>query len=378
MAARRVGILGVAVTPFDAHGDVEVEELGRRAVVAAMRDAGVDREQIGAAFVAHLYQGEVLGQRILRGLGFPRYLTITNIENACAGGSTAVREAFQAVGSGQYDLALAVGAEKMGRGQVSFVTKSLGQALGANAPAGYALVGRRHMHEFGTPAEAFARIAVKNRYHGSLNPNARFRNSVSLEEVLESRMIADPITLLQCCRNGSGAAAVVVGTEPAAAARGGPKVWIEASALASVITDGQQHDVTEFGATRIAAGDACEAAGIDPADLDVVEVHDAFTVGELLHCEGLGLCAKGDGARLVADGDTRLGGRVPVNTSGGMLAKSHPLGATGVAQICELVWQLRGEAGKRQVENARLALAHSQGGAGEGSLATCVTMLSRG
>ena len=136
--------------------------------------------------------------------------------------------------------------------------------------------------------------------------------------------------------------------------------------------------MTEFGATRIAAGAACETAGIDPADLDVVEVHDAFTVGELLHCEGLGLCAKGDGARLVADGDTRLGGRVPVNTSGGMLAKSHPLGATGVAQICELVWQLRGEAGKRQVENARLALAHSQGGADEGSLATCVTMLSRG
>ena len=355
-----------------------VEELGRRAVVAAMRDAGVDREKIDAAFVAHLYQGEVLGQRILRSLNFPHNLPITNIENACAGGSTAVREAFQAVVDGRFDLALAIGAEKMGRGQVSFVTRSLGQALGANAPTGYALVGRRHMHEFGTPPEAFAGIAVKNRFHGSLNPHARFRDPVTLAEVRDSRMIADPLTLLQCCRNGSGAAAVVIGSERKAAGRDGPRVWIEASALASAISDGQPHDVTDFGATPAAAAEAYEAAAVDPADLDAVELHDAFTVGELLHCEGLGLCAKGDGARLVADGDTRLGGRIPVNASGGMLSKSHPLGATGVAQICELAWQLRGEAGKRQVENARLALAHSQGGAGEGSLATCVTVLSRG
>ena len=375
---RRAAVLGVGATPFDAHEAVPIEVLGRRAVVAAMRDAGVARERIGAAFVAHLYQGEVLGQRILRGLDFPRNLPVTNIENACAGGSTAVRAAFEAVVEGRCDLALAVGAEKMGRGQVSFVTRSLGQALGANAPAGYALAGRRHMHEFGTSAEAFAGIAVKNRFHGSLNPHARFHDPVTLEEVLASRTIADPLTLLQCCRNGSGAAAVVVGSEREAAAQGGVRVWIEAAALASAMSDGELGDITDFGATRVAAAEAYEGAAVDPADLDAVELHDAFTIGELLHYEGLGLCAKGDGARLVADGDTRLGGRVPVNASGGMLAKSHPLGATGVVQICELAWQLRGEAGKRQVEGARLALAHSQGGAGEGSLATCVTVLSRG
>ncbi len=377
MRLRRAGVVGVGMTPFGDYQDVAVEEIARRAVVEAMRDAGVDRRDIRAAYVAHLYQGEVLGQRILRGLRFPE-IPVTNLENACAGGSTAVREAWLSVATEEHDLVLVIGVEKMSRGLVSFVSTDMELALGNTAPAQYALAARRHMFEYGTPVEAFARVAVKNRFHGSLNPLARFRETVSLEQVLASRPIAEPITLLQCCRNGSGAAALVIGSASWCERRGGPKVWIEASALASWMADKARRDLTSFGATAAAAHAAYEAAGLGPGDVDVVELHDAFTTGELMHCEGLGLCPKGEGARLVASGATTLGGRVPVNVSGGLLAKSHPLGATGVAQVVELAWQLRGTAGRRQVEGARIALAHSQGGTGLEAGATCVTILSRG
>lgn len=374
---RKVGILGVGLVPFDKYEDVPVEEIARPAVIAALKDAGLTRNDVNAAFVSHLYQGEVLGQRILRGLRFPE-ITITNIENACAGGSSAVREGWLSVANGEHDVVLVIGAEKMGRGLINFVGADVELTLGNTAPAQYALAARRHMHEFGTGPETFARISVKSRHHASLNPNARFRDTVNLEEVMASRPIADPITLLQCCRNGSGAAAVVLAAEPLCAVRTGAKVWIESSALASWMADKEQRDLTSFGATKVAADAAYEAAGIGPEDIDLVELHDAFTTGELLHYEGLGLCAKGQGEKLVADGDTTLGGKVPVNVSGGLLSKSHPLGATGVAQFCELAWQLRGQAEGRQVEGARTALAHSQGGTGLEAGATCVTILGRG
>ena len=374
---RRVGILGVGIVPFDKYEDTLVEDIARPAVIAAMKDSGLGRGDIEAAFVSHLYQGEVLGQRILRGLRFPE-ITVTNIENACAGGSSAVREAWLSIATGEHDTALVVGAEKMGRGLISFVSADVELALGNTAPAQYALAARRHMHEYGSTAEDFARIGVKSRFHASLNPNARFRETVTLDEVLASRPIADPITLYQCCRNGSGAAALVLAAEAQCERRSGPKVWIETSALASVMADKEQRDLTSFGATRAAAGQAYEDAGIGPGDIDIVELHDAFTTGEFLHYEGLGLCPKGGAGELVSNGETTLGGRVPVNVSGGLLSKSHPLGATGVAQFCELVWQLRGEAEGRQVEAPKTALAHSQGGTGLEAGATCVTILSRG
>jgi benzoylsuccinyl-CoA thiolase BbsB subunit len=377
MKMRRAGIMGVGLTLFDKYEEVSIEEFARWAVVDAIHDSGIRREDVQAAYVAHLYQGEVLGQRILRGLLFPE-VAVTNIENACAGGSSAVREAWLAVATEQADVALAIGAERMSRGLISFVSADAELALGNIAPAQYALAARRHMHEFGTPAEAFARIAVKSRFHASRNPNARFRDRITEEEVMKSRPIADPITLLECCRNGSGAACVVIASEAWCKRRAGPKVWIEASGLSSWMADKNQRDLTDFGATRRAAAAAYETAGIGPENIDVVELHDAFAPGELLHYEGLGLCTKGEGARLAMDGETMLGGRVPVNVSGGLLSKSHPLGATGVAQFCELVWQLRGDADGRQVEGAKVALAHSQGGTGLEAGATCVTLLTRG
>lgn len=377
MKLRRVGIMGVGMTPFDKHDGVLIATLVQRAVATALADAGIRLGDAQAVFAAHLYQGEVFGQRMLRGLRAPE-VQIVNVENACAGGSTAMRQAWLSVGIEEYDVALVIGAEKMDRGLINFVGADLELTLGNTAPAQYALCGQRHMHEFGTTPEDFARVAVKSRKHGALNPNARLREEVTLEQVLASRPIADPLTLLQCCRNGSGAAAVVVASETWCNRRGGPKVWIEGSGLRSWMGDANWRDLTSFGATAPAARVAYEMSGIDPADVDVVELHDAFSVGELLHYEGLQLCAKGEGSRLVREGATALGGRVPVNVSGGLLSKSHPVGATGVAQFAELVWQLRGEANGRQVENARLALAHSQGGTGLEAGATCVTLLARG
>lgn len=377
MDLRRVGIVGVGLTPFDKHEGTTVESLVHRAVLDALGDAGVGLADLDAAFAAHLYQGEVFGQRILKGLRPPQ-IPIINVENACAGGSTAIREAWLSVGHGEHDLVLVIGAEKMDRGLINFVGADLELTLGNTAPAQYALCGQRHMHEFGTRPEDFARVAVKNRRHGARNPNARFRDEVTLDEVLASRPIAEPLTLLQCCRNGSGAAAVVVGAEAWCNRRGGARVWIEGSGVRSWMGDANPRPLTGFGATAPAAAAAYEASGIGPEDVDVVELHDAFSVGELLHYEGLGLCPKGEGARLARDGDTELGGRVPVNVSGGLISKSHPVGATGVAQFAELTWQLRGEADGRQVEGARVGLAHSQGGTGLEAGATCVTLLSRG
>jgi acetyl-CoA acetyltransferase len=377
MKLRRAAILGVGLTPFDKHEGVSVETLAQRAILAALADAGVALAEVQAVFAAHLYQGEVLGQRVLRGLRAPQ-VAIVNVENACAGGSTAFRQAWLSVGIEEHDLVLVVGVEKMDRGLINFVGADMELSLGNTAPAQYALCGQRHMFEFGSTAEDFARVAVKSRRHGALNPNARFREEVTLEEVMASRSIAEPMTLLQCCRNGSGAAAVVIGAEAYCNRRSGSKVWIEGSGLRAWMGDANPRDLTSFGATGPAAHAAYEQAGIGPEDVDVIELHDAFTAGEFLHYEGLGLCPKGGAARLVRDGTTALGGRVPVNVSGGLLSKTHPVGATGVAQFAELVWQLRGEAEGRQVEGARVALAHSQGGTGLEAGATCVTILTRG
>ena len=210
-----------------------------------------------------------------------------------------------------------------------------------------------------------------------MNPNALYRDPITREEVLASRAIAEPLTLLECCRNGSGAAALVIASENMVKRTGAHPIWLLGSGLASWMFDNTPQDLTNFGATRAAAKAAYAEAQIEAKDLDVVELHDAFTAGELLHYEGLGLCEKGEGGRLALDGDSAFGGRIPVNMSGGLLCKTHPLGATGVAQICEIVWQLRGQAEGRQVENARIGLAHSQGGTGLEAGATCVTVLGR-
>lgn len=374
---RSVYVGGTGATPFAAHDDLTLEQLGARAVAAALRDAGLDRNDVQCIYVGHMSQGEVAGQRILKEMGFPE-IPVTNIENACASGSSAFREAWINVGAGMCDVALVLGIEKLAtKGLIAMKSQTFEERVGHIMPGSYALAGERHMAEYGTTVEDLARIAVKNRTNGAANSKAMYRKPCTVEEVLGSRKIAGPLTLLQCCGTASGAAAVVLVGGKAARGAGARKARVRACALSSKMQWGEPEDLTIFMPTHRAAKSAYEYAGIGPEDVDVVELHDAFTVGELLHYEGLMLCPRGEGANLIRSGATDLGGRIPVNPSGGLLARGHPVGATGVVQIAELVSQLRGNAEHHQIPNPTVALAQSQGGTGAGAGAAAVTILSR-
>jgi acetyl-CoA acetyltransferase len=245
--------------------------------------------------------------------------------------------------------------------------------LGMVAPAGFALRAMRHMVEFGTTVEQLAQVAVKNRRHAKDNPVAQFREPVTVEEVLESPMIVDPLTRLQCCPIADGAAAVVLAS--GRCARGMErKVRTDAAVLCTGGYENPQ-ELVRWETDFRTCGQAYEEAGIGPKDLDVVECHDAFTISEILHCEALGLCDTGEGGRFVEEGHTSLGGRVPVNPSGGLLSRGHPVGATGVAQIVEVVTQLRNEAGTRQIEKARVGLAQCMGGDKAGDTKSCTVCI---
>lgn len=373
---RPVFIAGVGATPFANHWELKLEQLAATAIAAALSDAGVDRNSVEYAYVGHMSQGEVVGQRVLKEMEFPE-IPVINVENACAGGGTAFREAWIAVGAGIADLVLVLGIEKLAqKGLLRLQTVSIEDRMGQVMPGSYALAGQRHMAEYGTTREELAWIAAKNRTNGARNPRAMFRKSCTVAEVLESRAIVDPLTLLQCCAPASGAAAVVLASRSMAKRLGKSKVMVRSSGLASRMNRGVAEDLTIFGATARAARQAYEWAGIGPADVSVVELHDAFSIGELLHYEGLELCARGESRRLVSEQATAVGGRVPVNPSGGLLARGHPVGATGVVQLVELALQLRGEAGATQVDKPRVALAQCQGGTGAGAGAAVVSLMS--
>lgn len=373
---RNVYVGGIGATEFGAHENTSLEQLGARAVADALRDAGLDRNGIDAVYVGHMSQGEVAGQRILKDMAFPE-VPVTNIENACASGSSAFREAWIAVGAGMADAVLVIGIEKLAsKGLLALKTQTFEERVGHIMPGSYALAGERHMAEHGSRIEDFAWIAAKNRNNGVANPKAMFRKACTVEEVIASRKIAGPLTLLQCCGTASGAAAVVLVGGKAARSAARKTARVRACALSSKMQWGEPEDLSIFMPTHRAAKAAYEYAGIDPGDVDVVELHDAFTVGELLHYEGLMLCPRGGGADLVRSGATAVGGRIPVNPSGGLLSRGHPVGATGVMQLVELVHQLRGTAPHHQVPGAKVAVAQSQGGTGAGAGAAAVTILS--
>jgi len=226
------------------------------------------------------------------------------------------------------------------------------------------------MEQYGTTREQLAKVSVKNHFNGTLNPYAQFQKQFTLEEVLNSPMVADPLTLYSCCPNSDGAAALILCSKKKAQKMNARPVRIAASILTSG-TYNNQRDITGWEIEKRAAGRAYEMASLGPKDIDLVEVHDAFTISEIIHYEDLGLCAPGEGGPLIGEGATELGGRIPVNPSGGLLAKGHPVGASGVAQVVEIVWQLRGEAGKRQVKNPRVGLAQIMGGYKEGDTRAC-------
>jgi len=398
-ADEQVVIAGVGMTKFGKFHDRGLKSLAGEAVGDALKDAGLEPSDVQLAVVGNAVAGLITGQECIRGQVVLREagiggIPIFNVENACASGSSAFHLAWSQVMSGRVDVALALGVEKLTHPDkaVSFqafssavdveLVMQLMEALkaapkqasdgGKTAGGGdggggggksmfmdiYAAIIRGHMAQYGTTQETIAKVAVKSHHHGSLNPRAQYQDEVTVEEVLASREVAYPLTLLMCSPIGDGAAAALIVSPEYAKKKGldGPKV------AASIIVSGNLPDSGNELAEPRAAKLAYEMAGLGPVDIDVAEVHDATAAAEILAYEDLGFCARGEGGKLVEDGITTLGGRLPVNTSGGLVSKGHPVGATGIAQLCEVSWQLRGEAGARQVDGARVGLAQNGGG----------------
>lgn len=392
---RDVCVIGVGAHAAGQFPDRTLKDLGREAVWHALRDAGVGPRDVQVAYVGNSLAGLLTGQEGIRGqvvlndaglTGLP----VINVENACASGATAFRGAWLEVAAGVADMALAVGVEKMFVGDLSRSVSALAadselelSRMGMQFTATYAVHPKINlkgkMKEYGWTPRDFARVAVKNSRHGALNPYALHRRPLTEDEVLGSRMIADPLTLYMCSSIADGAAAAVLcPADRAGRYSDRTPVSVAACALRSGAYRLPDDDAPD--SVTLTARQAYEAAGIGPEDVDLAEVHDAMAPAELLLYERLGFCRPGEGPRLVDDGTTTLTGRRPVNPSGGLVARGHPVGATGLLQIAELVWQLRGEAGERQVaRRPKVALAQNQGGLllGMDSAAYTVTILRR-
>jgi acetyl-CoA C-acetyltransferase/acetyl-CoA acyltransferase len=370
---RRVAVIGVGVTNFGKHDRTSAELFAE-----AARDALTDAEMSPAAVQA-LYYGNVVGgeteKQLHTGpqaasvLGIPTVPT-TRFETACASSHAAFRHAVMEIAAGISDVVLVGGAERVLNVPTADSTEYFAyasdatweQPLGLTFPGVFALIARAHMAKYGTTEAQMAAVAVKNHRHGVHNPKAQFRKEITVEQVLKSAYVADPLKLYDCCPFTDGGAAVVLVAEEIARQR--PRaVWVLASAAASdsmLMSD--KRDLARVPATERAAAAAYRQAGLGPTDVDVVELHDCFTIAEIVATEGLGLFEPGAGGVAAEKGWTSVGGKIPVNPSGGLKAKGHPIGATGAAQIAEIVTQLRGEAGPRQVEGARTGLAHTLGG----------------
>ncbi|GJH04690.1 thiolase family protein [Paraburkholderia terrae] len=388
---RKVVIGGVGMTSFGKFLERNLKSLAEESVSLALKDARVSVDEVDRVFFGNAAAGVVTGQEMIRAQSSLRNTGLDgkpmfNVENACASGSSALNLAWLSVASGQSETALVVGVEKLTHEDkaISFGAFAKAVDLEEPLPEGvttgtgslfmdlYAAKARKWMEKTGAQASDFARVVVKSRRAGSLNPHAQFRNETSVEEVLASRMVSDPLTLFMCSSIGDGGAAVFICSEQFAAKRDIRPVYIRASSIVSAKADGSG----ELVAVR-AANAAYEQAGIGPSDVHVVELHDASAPAELIHYENLGLCAPGDAPKLIRSGDTDIGGRISVNPSGGLLSRGHPVGATGVAQIVELTQHLRGQAGARQRPGAKVALAENNGGqlAGDSAVAL-VTILS--
>ena len=398
-------VAGVGMTRFTKHPDKGLKELGREAIEKAVADAGLTLADLQAAYVGNCAAGLVTGQESVRGqvilhpMGVGK-IPIVNVENACASGSTALLQACVMVSTGLCDIVLALGVEKLthpdkmrsfaafaGAMDIDELNDMLAdlakQSSGEEGGAGqnrsmfmdvYAMAARAHMERYGTKKEHFAMVAAKNSFHGSMNPRAQFRDVMTVEQVLADRLIVEPLTRSMCSPIGDGAAAAVVVSARKARELGIAK---PVRVVTSVMHSGWNRRDDEPDTVELCAREAYEEAGIGPRDVSVIELHDASAPAEIMNYEALGLCAKGEGGRLVESGATRLGGRIPVNTSGGLLRKGHPVGATGVAQIVELTEQLQGRAGERQVQGARIWLAQNGGGKkGNDAAAMLVTILS--
>ncbi len=362
-----VCVVGIDMIKFMKAGTgPAVEALGAQAALMALDDCGLTIQDMEALYCGNLGQANAMvGQRVLQQIG-QTGIPVVNCANACATGATAFREAWMAIKAGVYDLVLAVGVEKMGAGLLGGGGGAKGipkeGLLGSmTMPAVFAEAGQEHARKYGTTFEQFAKVSVKNHHHSTMNPKAMYQIETPLETVMGAEMIAYPNTKLMCSVNVDGSAAAVLASEKKAKELGLMKraVRVRASVLTS--DPWQERDLVMPDVntcTRIAAKKAYEMAGVGPEDLNLVELHDCFATAEILHYENLMLCGEGEAGHMIDTGEVAHGGRIPVNLSGGLLSKGHPLGATGIANIYEISTHLRGEAGKRQVPNARLGLTH--------------------
>ena len=389
-----VVVAGTGMTRFGKYLDRGVRSLAEEAVTEALKDAGLEPKDVQTAYFANAVSGLMTGQEMIRGQAALRYtgllgIPIFNVENACASAASAFHLAWMAVASGQYDVALAIGAEKLFHEDKTKAFRAIGTAVdleslqdlkkkmaettkGADKPADekagqnrsffmdiYASMTREYMRQSGATAEDFADVAVKSHEHGALNPKAQYRNRCTREEVLASREISPPLTLMMCSPIGDGAAAAILCSEKAARKLG---VRQAVPIRASVLVSGTDRKADEPGAAERAAKRAYEVSGVGPKEIDVIEIHDAAAPAELMVYEDIGFCERGGGPAYFRTGETRLGGKRVVNPSGGLLAKGHPIGATGIAQIVEICEQLRGRAGDRQVKGARIGMTENGGG----------------
>jgi len=376
---REVVVGGIGLVRWQRYEGQEIYDFGSDAILNAVKDAEMEWKNIQAAFCGSVYQGTGSGHQVIKEIGLTG-IPIVNVENACSSGASAFRLAYQSVAAEIYDIVLAVGFEKMPRGPIpSTAFRPYELKMGFNLqPANYANEAVIYMSETGATVEDFSRVTVKNRNNGALNPNAHFQAPVTLEEVMNSRVIARPLRLLHCCPLSDGAAAIILCTRDKLKSKG-KALTVAASVLTSGVY-GDENAITSLkfppsvGTVGLSAQQAYEISGYGPEDMDVVQAYDTMAPSELWDIEKLGFCKKGEAPKLLREGELDIDGKLPVNTDGGLMARGHPLGATAGGQICEIVMQLRGQAGSRQVPGEpKIGLAHAMG-AGPNS---AVTILKR-
>ncbi|UZE91902.1 MAG: thiolase domain-containing protein [Methanosarcinales archaeon] len=377
---RDVAIIGVGCTKFGEMWERSFRDLFVEAGLNALEDAGTRGEDIEALYVGNMSAGKFIDQEHIgaliadyAGLAGSLHIPSTRVEAACASGGLALRDGVMAVASGLHDIVIAAGVEKMTDVETGVTIDALASAadrewegfMGATFPGLYAMMARLHMHKYGTTREQLATVAVKNHHNATMNPKAQYRKEITIDDVINSPLVADPLRVYDCSPITDGAAAVVLAPAELARKLNDTPIYVRASAQASdTITLHDRRDITTLDATVYAAKRAYEMAGISPKDVDVAEVHDCFTIAEICAIEDLGFVQKGDGGPATEEGITALDGEIPINPSGGLKACGHPVGATGIKQAIEIAEQLRGDVRERQVNGAEIGLTHNVGGTG--------------
>lgn len=373
---KKAAIIGVGMTPFGTHWKRDVTSLTTEAINKALDDSGVSDSDVDSLFIGSMSGGLFSNQEHYGSL-IPDYAGLhnkpaTRVEAACASGGLSIKHAYQEVLSGRSDVVVAMGVEKMSDIGGFSVTRALGTAAhseweglqGATFPGLYAMIAKLHMEKYGTTSEQLAMCSVKSHKNGAHNPLAQFQREITVDQVLNSSPVADPLRLLDCSPVTDGSAAVIIASEEVARKYTDTPIWIKGSGHATdSISLHDREDITTLRASVLASKSAFEQAKMAPKDIGCVEVHDCFSIAEICAIEDMGFCKKGEGGQFTEDGNTAIGGKIPVNTSGGLKSKGHPIGASGVAQAIEAVLQLRGEAGKRNT-GAEVAMTHNVGGSG--------------